>query len=309
LEKEMDNLFIENVNLCCKNSNQFSEAKKFFSAQCYYITLKILEKEYYNSILCAIGLKPKKIYPVDVNKNSKLNIQELSYIFTWKSVLEKEKKSNNHVLMLDDDVRFSYNFSINLRRFLESVPKNWDILYLGASQHNWEGVNLKKLFYEAHNTKGSFAILFSPHGVQKVCESLNHDYYDKPLDEILNDMQANKYVAYPNIVISDVAQSSIRKPRKNVQIHASKMQWNLDNYDYFKYLRLKVLFVTFHKKIKQSYKNIDYYYTLNEENIKNNEIYKEKIKKYDIIIKYFSQKEPSYFYVEKEIKFVLKTET
>ena len=301
----MDNLFIENVNLCCNNSNQFSEAKKFFMAQCYVITLKKLEKDYYNSILCAIGLKPKKIYALDVKKGSKLKIQELSYIYTWKSVLEKEKKSNNYVLMLDDDVRFSYNFSINLRRFLHAIPKNWDILYLGASQHNWENVNLKSMFYEAHNTKGSFAILLSPHGVQKVYESLNTHYYDKPLDEILNTIQANKYVAYPNLVISDVAQSSIRKPRKNVQMHANKMQWSLNNYDYFKYLRLKVLFVTSHKNIKQSYKNIDYYISKEE----NNEIYKEKIKNYDIIIKYFSDKDPSYFYVEKEIKFVLKTES
>ena len=304
----MDNLFIENVNLCCNNSNHFSEAKKFFIAQCYYITLKKLEKDYYNSILCAIGLKPKKIYPVDVKKSNKLNIQELSYIYTWKSVLEKEKKSNNYVLMLDDDVRFSYNFSINLRRFLHAIPKNWDILYLGASQHNWENVNLKSMFYEAHNTKGSFAILLSPHGVQKVYESLNTQQYHIPLDEILNTMQANKYVAYPNLVISDVAQSSIRKSRKNVQLHANKMQWSLNNYDYFKYLRLKVLFVTSHKNIKQSYKNIDYYIS-KEENIENNEIYKEKIKNYDIIIKYFSDKDPSYFYVEKEIKFVLKTES
>ena len=304
----MDNLFIENVNLCCNNSNQFSEAKKFFSAQCYYITLKKLEKDYYNSILCAIGLKPKKIYPLDVKKGSKLKIQELSYIYTWKSVLEKEKKSNNYVLMLDDDVRFSYNFSINLRRFLHAIPKNWDILYLGASQHNWENVNLNSMFYEAHNTKGSFAILLSPHGVQKVYESLNTQQHDIPLDEILNTIQANKYVAYPNLVISDVAQSSIRKPRKNVQMHANKMQWSLNNYDYFKYLRLKVLFVTSHKNIKQSYKNIDYYIS-KEKNIENNEIYKEKIKNYDIIIKYFSDKDPSYFYVEKEIKFVLKTES
>lgn len=302
----MDNLFIKNVNLCCINRNQFSKIKTFFDASCYYITTHQGEEKHYNSILNSVGLKPKKVYALEPTKTSKTtSLQECSYLETWKSILKEEK--NSYVLMLDDDVRFSYNFSTHLRAFLASVPEDWDILYLGASQHRWQDIHKQNNYYKAHNTKGSFAVFMSPSGVQKVNKILQETDYSKPLDELLHLMCANKYVAYPNVVISDVAQSTMRKPR-NVQTHAERMQWNLNNYDYFKYLRIKVLFVVNTKLSKQSYKNITYFYINNEENLKNNENYEEKRKKHEITIIYNQPKLPSQFYVENKIKFILKTE-
>ena len=304
----MDNLFIEKVNLGCKNSNQFLEIKKFFAAKSYYITTKRTEKKYYNTLLRSVGIKPEKIYAVEAsNKSKNLNEQEYSYLETWKRVMSEEKNKNHYVLMLDDDVRFSHNFSLELNDFLEAVPKQWDILYLGASQHVWEGINIKNLFYEAHKTKGSFAIFLSPTGVQKISNALCNTDYSEPLDEILNSLNCNKYVAYPNIIITDVAYSTMRK-RRNVKNHAAKMHWDLVLYDYFKYLRVSVLFVVNSKCITQSYNNITYFYVSNEANIKDNEKYEQMKKVHDVTIIHIKNTKPSYFFVEKEIKFVLKTE-
>lgn len=301
----MDNLFIKDVNNCSNYSNHFLKSEKFFNYNAYYITMKKTEKDYYSTILRNTGLNCKKVYAAQYEKHSKpITNQEYSYLNTWKSVLQKEK--DNYVLMLDDDVRFSYNFSINLRRFLTYVPNDWDILYLGASQHIWDNIVIKENYYEACNTKGSFAVFLSPFIIQKVVTALNES--NIPVDEILNKLDCKKYVAYPNVVISDVAYSSIRQPRKNVKIHAEKMHWNLNIYDYFKYLRLNVLFVVNSFLSKQSYVNITYFYIKSKKDLINNENYKEKIKNYDIIITYFYDEPPSYFYVEKEIKFILKTE-
>jgi hypothetical protein len=196
---------------------------------------------------------------------------------------------------------------MELKKFLAAVPTKWDILYLGASQHNWEGINPQYHYYKAKNTKGSFAVLLSPYGVSKVLQALNKWEHTKPLDEVLHLTEGYKYVAHPNIVISDVAFSTMRKPR-NVKIHAERMHWNLLYYDYFKYLRLKVLFVVNNPLCKQSYKEITYYYINDHNGLKNNKNYEEEKKKYDITIIHIKNTKPCYFFVEKEIKFVLKTE-
>lgn len=304
----MENLFIKQINLYTKNSNQFLNLKKFLSCNSYYITTHKSEKKYYESLLNSNGIRAKKIYALNPIKTSnQLIAQECSYIETWKSILKKEE--NNYVLMLDDDVRFSHNFSIELRRFLAAVPKQWDILYLGASQHNWENVSLENYYnyYKAHNTKGSFAVLLSPSGVSKTLEALHKFEYTKPLDEVLNLIEGHKYVAYPNVIISDVAYSSMRKPRNVIQ-HAHRMQWKLIYYDYFKYLRLNVLFVVNTPLCRQSYKHVTYFHAYNEKYLINNARYEEQKKNHVITIIHIKKENPSYFFIENKIKFVLKTE-
>ena len=302
----MENLFIKQINLCIKNGNQFLNIQKFLRANSYYITTHKYEKEYYKNLLNSNGINAQRVYAITSTKGSKtLSKQECSYIETWKSILENEK--NSYVLMLDDDVRFSYNFSFQLKKFLAAVPAHWDILYLGASQHNWEGITPEYQYYEAKNTKGSFAVLLSPCGVSKVLEAIAKWTYTKPLDEVLHLLQGHKYVAHPNVVISDVAFSTMRKSR-NVSVHAKKMHWNFAYYDYFKYLRLKVLFVVNNPLCKQSYNEVTYYYVNDHNSLKNNKKYEEQRKNHDITIIHIKNTKPCYFFVEKEIKFVLKTE-
>ena len=301
----MENSFIQQINLYTKNGNQFLNIQKFLQAKSYYITTHKSEKEYYNKLLVSNGIKAKKVYAKSVRSSSNLNKEECSYIETWNSILKKEE--NNYVLMLDDDVRFSYNFSIELKKFLAAIPTQWDILYFGASQHNWEGINIQEHYYEAKNTKGSFAVFLSPSGVLKTLKAITKWAYTKPLDEILHLLQGYKYVAHPNVIISDVAFSTMRKSR-NVKLHAERMHWNLLYYDYFKYLRLKVLFVVNNPLCKQSYKEITYYHITNKDNLKNNKNYEEQKKNHDITIIHIKNTKPCYFFVEKEIKFVLKTE-
>ena len=301
----MENLFIKQINLCIKNSNQFLNIEKFLQAKSYYITTHKSEKKYYDSLLNSNGINAKKVYALNTKSSKQLSLQECSYIETWKSILKNEE--NSYVLMLDDDVRFSYNFSIELKRFLTAVPTDWDILYLGASQHNWEGIKSEEYYYKARNTKGSFAVLLSPYGVSKTLEALYEFKYTKPLDEVLHLTEGYKYVAHPNIIISDVSYSTMRKSR-NVTNHAHRMHWNLLYYDYFKYLRLKVLFVVNSPLCRQSYKEITYFYAHSDSALNNNIKYEDEKKSHDITIIHIKKENPSYFFVEKEIKFVLKTE-
>ena len=108
----MENSFIQQINLYTKKGNQFLNIQKFLRFNSYYITTHKSEKEYYNSLLNSNGIQAKKVYARSAKSSGNLSKEECSYIETWNSILKKEE--NNYVLMLDDDVRFSYNFSMEL---------------------------------------------------------------------------------------------------------------------------------------------------------------------------------------------------
>jgi|UniRef100_A0A6C0J231 hypothetical protein len=193
------------------------------------------------------------IEPIQAKKRNKnINQQECSYYLTWIEILNKY---NGTLLIMDNDVRPITNFHAMFSFIYKTIPSNWEIIYLGGSQHNWNYVNTNKypFCYEAYNTKGSFALLLNnPKKILKILET-----YDLicPLDEAINSMTSiHRYVMKPNIFISDVSISSIRKNRMQITQHANKMKWELNCYDYFKYFKPHVLLIC-HSSIQQSYLN------------------------------------------------------
>ena len=76
----MENLFIRQINLYTKNSNQFLNIQKFLQANSYYITTHKSEKKYYNSLLVSNGIQPKKVYAKDAKGSKTLSKEECSYI-------------------------------------------------------------------------------------------------------------------------------------------------------------------------------------------------------------------------------------
>lgn len=55
----------------------------------------------------------------------------------WLSVLEHIVASGaQRALVLEDDVVFHSNFLVEFDRRIRKLPKDWRILYLGATQYN-----------------------------------------------------------------------------------------------------------------------------------------------------------------------------
>ena len=189
-----------------------------------------------------ISIKRKLIakYGEQMNKPSAYGLLENEFAYgTLCSHIQivkmaKERKLKK-ILILEDDVIFDKNFNKSLIR-LKSFD-NWKLLYLGASQHNWNEIEIKDGYYHPKRTMGGFAY------------ALDHTIYDdvlslaliseKSFDNCLGNFNGNDiqtkyqnecYVLFPNLIIADVRDSDLREKR-DINEHSIKMKWNLEQYD------------------------------------------------------------------------------
>lgn len=150
-----------------------------------------------------------------------------SHINILKDAIENNYKS---ILILEDDIILTRDIEIkisNLHNFIEEQP-NWNIIYLGASQHNWDNISFGHNYYYANNTTGTFAYIIN----KNIFKDL-FNYYAKmlkPVDNYLVDIQKiyynSIYVLYPNIIVCNLEESNIGKKRNNNK-YFKKFRWIL----------------------------------------------------------------------------------
>lgn len=165
----------------------------------------------------------------------------VGYIFTYLRILRDAKNRGfKRILILEDDVILANNFESKLQSFLSKLPSDWKVLQFGASQYGWESFNLETAanegFYKPRKleTTGSFAIAFDMSIAEELIEA--EESFESPFDLLPMGEMYEKYlgkcfVAYPNIVMPDVADSSIRGGRCQYE-HAKKVKWNIENFLY-----------------------------------------------------------------------------
>ncbi len=169
----------------------------------------------------------------------------MGYIFTYLRILKDAKKRGyKRFLVLEDDILLCVNFESVFKKFIENINNGWKILQLGVSQYGWENIDCKiaqeKGYYcpvyndEDDYTYGSFAIAFDISIVNELIEaesSLESSFDHLPLGELYKKYQGNCFVAYPNIIMPDVTDSTIRDA-KNQYVEAIQRKWPIENFDY-----------------------------------------------------------------------------
>jgi len=163
------------------------------------------------------------------------------YINTYIRILKDAKeKGFESILIFEDDVILADDFMDRFDSFYSKLPSNWKFITLGASQYNWDSVDIGlailKGFYTPKqlDTCGSFAIGIDSSIYNELIEL--QSYFEAPFDhlplgEIYNRYPSKCFVAYPNIVMADVSSSNIRGSRNQLQ-HAKKMKWDLNLFSY-----------------------------------------------------------------------------
>lgn len=166
-----------------------------------------------------------------LNKYNKINKFEVGCILSHYNII-KDAKLNKYkrILIFEDDVIFCEDFNILFKNKISKI-KNWKILYLGASQYQWSDIEFIDEYYYSNHTDGTFAFAIDESMYDEILETEN--IKDKPIDYKLWDIQKKYYkqcyTSFPNLVMSDVSDSDIRKSR-DVDEHKSKMKWNLYEY-------------------------------------------------------------------------------
>ena len=143
----------------------------------------------------------------------------------------KEAKLNNYkkILIFEDDVFFCKNFNFRIEKLSKL---NWKLVYLGASQFNWQGINSSDEFYLSKETLGTFAYGIDSSIYDELISLL--ETKRKSIDNLLSEIQKKYYgecyTFYPNIVISNVEDSDIRSS-KNIIDYSNKVKWDLSLFD------------------------------------------------------------------------------
>jgi hypothetical protein len=170
------------------------------------------------------------------------------YLKTYKNILEDAGKNKfRKILCLDDDVLFHKSFETSLGQALGSIPGSWRLLYLGATQHEWnvpynvnypEHVIERKFEYYPYyfpvRTDGSFAVGIDESVFGEILAEINLmncSLDSGPLRAIQQKYPTECIVLNPNLVVADVSQSDIGVQRDQHQM-AKKLRWNMDLYDY-----------------------------------------------------------------------------
>ncbi len=165
----------------------------------------------------------------------------IGIIYSFLRILEDSKKKGyKRFLVLEDDILLSKNFENEFKSFTEGVDEDWKILQLGASQYGWDSVDIdtaaKKGFYlpRTIDTCGAFAAAYDSTMVDELIEAgsaFEAPFDFLPMGELYERYLGKCFVAYPNIVMADVAESSIRGKRDQYT-HSERMKWKIENFDY-----------------------------------------------------------------------------
>jgi GR25 family glycosyltransferase involved in LPS biosynthesis len=183
------------------------------------------------------------------------NSRALGCLISGMQIIEDAKRNGyQKILLFDDDVIFHKNFK-NLLNNLQDLPP-WKLLYLGSSQHQWEEIEIsEKCFYQAKNTHGTFAIGIDCSIYDEILllyseKEKNCDVY---LMEIHNRYPYECLTLFPNLVIADVYDSTIRD-RRNQNAHADGVKWDLADYEMgYGYFVRSILGIFSYKRISSDY--------------------------------------------------------
>lgn len=168
----------------------------------------------------------------------------IGYIFSYVNILRDAKSRGfKKILILEDDILLDRQFDVKIKKFIQIISSDWKVLQLGASQYGWKGIDenssVKKGYYHPRRiddcaTCGSFAMAINMEIADELIDAVTAfeaPFDHAPLGEIYEKYLGQCFVAYPNIVMPDVSDSSIRGKRDQIS-HSKRVRWRFDNFDF-----------------------------------------------------------------------------
>jgi hypothetical protein len=141
---------------------------------------------------------------------------------------------------LDDDIILHKSFNIEFEKYYLTLPNDWNLIMLGAMQHNWEPwiTKYSEFLYHCHGSSvASHAVgiarkMFLP--MLFYAEKL-----DLPIDEgavfhVQNVYDKQCFIFRPNLIIQDLGESDISSSAmkdEDMERWMKLFRWNLEDYD------------------------------------------------------------------------------
>jgi len=170
------------------------------------------------------------------------SLGELCVGFGWLAILERiVNRGNARTLVLEDDAVFHREFDREFDRKARSVPDDWLLFYLGATQTlwgsdgaQWPPENEVPEYYKLVNAWGAFAVGVSREAAVEMLAQ--HRKFDCRIDICTLPFVTKKnvgrcFAAYPHIVIADVRFSDLRGASGDIADFAKTCRWSLEMFE------------------------------------------------------------------------------
>jgi GT2 family glycosyltransferase/GR25 family glycosyltransferase involved in LPS biosynthesis len=156
-----------------------------------------------------------------------INNHQYGHIDSFINIIHNAKEKNlSELIIFEDDVLFHNNVKKQLLNF-NNIKKNADIIYFGASKHKDYFVDNSQ--YKCKNITGTFAIFFKNNVFDDYLELLNLNLLPSDICLLILQEKYKTYVYEPNLIISDLNNSSIIHRNDTNQLY-KQFNWNLNNY-------------------------------------------------------------------------------
>lgn len=137
---------------------------------------------------------------------------------TMSHVMVMKKYANQRVLILEDDALFCKNFNDKFEEYMQHLPNDWDIFYLGALLPKDTGevkdVGNSYWFKQIMST-GSHAYCIRPSIVNNIAYRLDSYQWYIDIGLRLENERYNCYIAQPNLVTQFPSFSDLRGKEVN----------------------------------------------------------------------------------------------
>jgi hypothetical protein len=136
-----------------------------------------------------------------------------SHIKLWEKIMQS---NDQYILILEDDVIIPKDFWFQFKRFFNQIPKNWDLIYLGASNIKGKKIskNVIKPIYggKGLTNVGAYAMLFKKQSIIDIYKDILpvNDDFDVYIRDKYN-KNKNIYYAYPPIILHNNELNSDRR--------------------------------------------------------------------------------------------------
>ena len=117
----------------------------------------------------------------------------LSHWRLWQYYSEQMASSGKPILILEDDAFLDPDFSARLSDVSDDMPNDTDILYLGYTAEQKNGLEIKPGLREARFPRGNFGYLVWPKGLEKLLSMVFP--ISMPFDEVLARLISRKQLS------------------------------------------------------------------------------------------------------------------